>query len=77
MSDYLALYFDKREELDAGRNAFAAIVSWLRALEAENAAQTEMLKSLRYKIELGHWGDLEYYLPQIAALLAASEEAKR
>ena len=38
LSDYLALYLDKREELDAGREAFAALLAHMSAVEAENAA---------------------------------------
>lgn len=36
LSDYLALYFDKRDELAAGRDAFRELLAHLQAVEAEN-----------------------------------------
>lgn len=45
LSDYMALYFGKREELEAGRTAFAAILDRLERVESENARLKALCQS--------------------------------
>ena len=73
---------DDRDEPEAiaGRTAFAAIVSRLRALEAENARLRAFVEGISHMNAEAYTTviepDFTDLIPQAAALLAASESAK-